>query len=63
MPVEKAASILSDGRGKQWDAEHVDAFLRSILAQPPQTIPLKETLSQPLTPVRETADLVASVPA
>ncbi|MDQ2904321.1 MAG: HD-GYP domain-containing protein [Chloroflexota bacterium] len=63
MPVEKAASILSDGRGKQWDAEHVDAFLRSILAQPPQTIPLKEPLSQPVTPVRETADLVASVPA
>ena len=30
MPVEKAMSILCNGRGQQWDAAIVDAFLRSI---------------------------------
>jgi hypothetical protein len=33
MPVSKAASILQQGRGKQWDAAIVDAFLRTIADQ------------------------------
>lgn len=28
MPVEKALSILENGRGTQWDAEFVDVFVR-----------------------------------
>jgi len=30
MPCEKAAQILREGRGRQWDAEVVEAFLRSL---------------------------------
>lgn len=30
MPVERALSILREGRGRQWDAPIVDAFVRSI---------------------------------
>ena len=30
MPVQKAAAILREGRGRQWDAAVVDAFLRTI---------------------------------
>jgi len=33
MTVQKAASILRAGRGQQWDAQIVDAFLRSIASQ------------------------------
>lgn len=33
MPTSKAAMILSEGRGKQWDQQVVDAFLQSIAAQ------------------------------
>jgi hypothetical protein len=36
MPVEKAASILRRGRGQQWDAQVVDAFLHSITDQLPE---------------------------
>jgi HD-GYP domain-containing protein (c-di-GMP phosphodiesterase class II) len=30
MPIAKAASILRQGRGQQWDPQVVDALLRSI---------------------------------
>ncbi len=30
MPPQKAAAILREGRGRQWDAPLVDAFLRSV---------------------------------
>jgi HD-GYP domain-containing protein (c-di-GMP phosphodiesterase class II) len=30
MPMERAARILWDGRGKQWDPAIIDAFLRAI---------------------------------
>jgi HD-GYP domain-containing protein (c-di-GMP phosphodiesterase class II) len=40
MPVEKAASILRAGRGQQWDAAIVDAFLRTIADQVPTAAPL-----------------------
>jgi len=33
MPMRKAAGILREGRGQQWDAALVDAFLRGIAAQ------------------------------
>lgn len=33
MPVRKAAGILREGRGRQWDARVVDAFLRGIADQ------------------------------
>jgi len=33
MPMRKAAGILRAGRGQQWDAALVDAFLRGIAAQ------------------------------
>ncbi len=41
MPVGKAAAILREGRGQQWDAAVVDAFLRTIADEP----------EQPLTPL------------
>jgi putative nucleotidyltransferase with HDIG domain len=33
MSIQKAAGILRDGRGRQWDARLVDAFLRTISAE------------------------------
>jgi HD-GYP domain-containing protein (c-di-GMP phosphodiesterase class II) len=33
MSVARAAAILREGRGQQWDAEIVDAFLRSMAHQ------------------------------
>ena len=30
MSPDKASTILREGRGRQWDGEIVDAFLRSI---------------------------------
>jgi HD-GYP domain-containing protein (c-di-GMP phosphodiesterase class II) len=33
MSVARASAILREGRGQQWDAEIVDAFLRSIADQ------------------------------
>jgi len=33
MPMRKATSILREGRGQQWDAAIVDAFLRGVAAQ------------------------------
>jgi HD-GYP domain-containing protein (c-di-GMP phosphodiesterase class II) len=33
MPVHTAAQILREGRGRQWDAQVVDAFLRTIADQ------------------------------
>jgi putative nucleotidyltransferase with HDIG domain len=33
MPVARAAGILREGRGRQWDQQVVDAFLRTIAAQ------------------------------
>jgi HD-GYP domain-containing protein (c-di-GMP phosphodiesterase class II) len=32
MAVAKAAAILREGRGRQWDAQVVDTFLRTIAA-------------------------------
>ena len=45
MTQAKATSILIDGRGKQWDAEIVDAFLRTLDEKP---VPSKSMPSQPL---------------
>jgi HD-GYP domain-containing protein (c-di-GMP phosphodiesterase class II) len=33
LPAAQAATILRDGRGRQWDPSLVDAFLRSIADQ------------------------------
>jgi len=33
FPVAKAAGILREGRGQQWDLQVIDAFLRSIADQ------------------------------
>jgi HD-GYP domain-containing protein (c-di-GMP phosphodiesterase class II) len=41
MSPTKAASILREGRGVQWDASIVDAFLRSLA-------PLLEESAQPV---------------
>ncbi len=39
MPVEKAATILRQGRGTQWDAAIVDAFLRTLPAPAEEPTP------------------------
>jgi HD-GYP domain-containing protein (c-di-GMP phosphodiesterase class II) len=39
LPVRKAVEILRAGRGEQWDAVIVDAFLRSIRPQIEQAGP------------------------
>ena len=56
MPPETAAQILRDGRGQQWDAQLVDAFLESIAdelapaaASPPVLLPA-ETPERVATP-------------
>ena len=47
MPVSKAASILQQGRGKQWDAAIVDAFLRTIADQlEPEALPQAQQAPQ-----------------
>jgi hypothetical protein len=40
MPAHKAAAILREGRGRQWDARVVDAFLRGITDQVEQPMSL-----------------------
>jgi len=56
MPPRRAASILRDGRGIQWDASVVDAFLRTIAGrlEGPLELPL-ERVSPPAEKSRETA--------
>jgi hypothetical protein len=49
MSPSKAASILIQGRGKQWDSSIVDGFLRTIADQlEPDTIPTPSIAPQPL---------------
>jgi HD-GYP domain-containing protein (c-di-GMP phosphodiesterase class II) len=49
MPVSKAASILHQGRGKQWDAAIVDAFLRTIADQlEPDALPQSQPAPSPM---------------
>ena len=49
MSPTKAASILLNGRAKQWDAPVVDAFLKTIADQlEPDTIPQTRPVPQPL---------------
>jgi len=48
MSVTTATSILREGRGKQWDARVVDAFLRSISTHPEL---------EPAPPILTTSDL------
>ncbi len=45
MPVEKAAAILREGRGTQWDAALVDALLRALAP-----IPAPQDTLAPATP-------------
>ena len=52
MPVAKAASILREGRGRQWDPLVVDAFLRTIAAQ----------LEQPARPALQLIPPAAATP-
>jgi HD-GYP domain-containing protein (c-di-GMP phosphodiesterase class II) len=40
MTPQKAAAILREGRGRQWDPQIVDAFLRSVADQLEQPAPL-----------------------
>jgi len=47
MPMHKAATILREGRGRQWDAALVDAFLRGIAPQLEQPAPMPVRLSPP----------------
>ena len=53
LSPERAAHILHDGRGRQWDPAIVDAFLRSIGQQgeslPPDSCNEPATTEQPLT--------------
>jgi HD-GYP domain-containing protein (c-di-GMP phosphodiesterase class II) len=39
LTVDQAAQILTDGRGRQWDLQVVDAFLRSIQDRCPYPLP------------------------
>ena len=52
MPIPRAAGILCEGRGRQWDAAVVDAFLRTIADQLEQaeTLPLQLQLVPPAPP-------------
>jgi len=45
MPLERAVSILRDGRGRQWDAALVDALLRTVTIEVPT--PLKDERPKP----------------
>ncbi|MDQ2828045.1 MAG: HD domain-containing protein, partial [Chloroflexota bacterium] len=54
MPMRKAVDILCEGRGRQWDATLVDAFLRGISAQLEQ---------QPSPPPTRLATAAAPEPA
>jgi len=56
MSPRRATSILRDGRGAQWDAGVVDAFLRTIADRlvEPLELPL-ERVSPPAEESRETA--------
>ncbi|HUP27588.1 MAG TPA: HD domain-containing phosphohydrolase, partial [Chloroflexia bacterium] len=51
MTQEKASSILRDGRGKQWDAQIVDAFLETIEEKAhvasPRALPMPARQAQP----------------
>ena len=49
MTQAKATSILKDGRGRQWDPEIVDAFLRTIEEQPvpAESMPSPSIYAQP----------------
>jgi putative nucleotidyltransferase with HDIG domain len=49
MTQAKATSILKDGRGKQWDPEIVDAFLRTLdmQAAPFESLPSQPIYAQP----------------
>ena len=49
MTQAKATSILKDGRGKQWDPEIVDAFLRTLDMQsaPFESLPSQPIYAQP----------------
>jgi HD-GYP domain-containing protein (c-di-GMP phosphodiesterase class II) len=52
MPIARAAGILREGRGRQWDAAVVDAFLRTIADQLEQeeALPLRLQLVPPAPP-------------
>jgi putative nucleotidyltransferase with HDIG domain len=45
MPIERAARILHEGRDRQWDATIVDAFLRCLDQEAPQSIVATITVS------------------
>ncbi len=49
MTQAKATSILREGRGKQWDTDIVDAFLRTLDEQPvpADPIPSSSIYAQP----------------
>ena len=47
MAPQKAAAILREGRGRQWDAPLVDAFLRSIADSLAESNPPHLRLVQP----------------
>jgi HD-GYP domain-containing protein (c-di-GMP phosphodiesterase class II) len=63
MPVEKAARILREGRGKQWDEGIVDAFVQSLSDQIAQETPLPEPTWQPVAPMSEAVSSLAPVSA
>jgi len=49
MAPQKAAAILRAGRGRQWDAPLVDAFLRSVAADLAESDPPRVRLVPPQT--------------
>jgi len=56
MSPQRAASILRDGRGAQWDAVVVDAFLRTIAHRLEGPLELSlDRVSAPAEKSRETA--------
>jgi HD-GYP domain-containing protein (c-di-GMP phosphodiesterase class II) len=50
MAWERAAALLREGRGSQWDAELVDAFLRA-LAEGLGQRPIKQPAARQAPPV------------
>jgi len=61
MSIDKAATILYQERGKQWDATIVDAFLLSIADQLQQKVPDVVPILEHMPSVKDTAVLLANV--
>ncbi len=61
MPAAKAAAILREGRGRQWDATVVDALLRTVLVDVEQSAAPALHVVPPPAPTTEAVE--ATIPA